>query len=354
MPKITNTRFNPNTPPTTEELTAEELSGDESPDLLSADAVEIGNKLAMSDAGERDMRAVVGTTAVGAAQRDLRRSEDRAAAERQRAEHDAEKGGEGITTAMRGLVGDAVDAVLEFHKIDRAASKVTERITGEVDALEREKLEAASIAHVDELIAEGWDAASRKQRVPAIVAPWMHWESHERAAGRPEGYADLARKRVAARQATERAQRVLDTAEQIDAVVREGAAEILSTAAMAADTLTEAGLAVDASAEEVLSDNEFESGVYAAWRAWRAAVTEWADLQSTRRWLAVALSAAFDPKRPLELASDNEAERVSWQGQFEGSELVGVQGSHAALQHWLANGRPAAAGVAYARETVEA
>ncbi|MGB2950216.1 MAG: hypothetical protein WBB99_15035, partial [Rhodococcus sp. (in: high G+C Gram-positive bacteria)] len=70
------TRFDPNTPPSFAEDIAQEIGEDESPDVLSADAVKAGNRAAMAAAGERDMRAVVGTTQVGAAQRDLRLSED--------------------------------------------------------------------------------------------------------------------------------------------------------------------------------------------------------------------------------------------------------------------------------------
>ncbi|MGB2947327.1 MAG: hypothetical protein WBB62_08225 [Rhodococcus sp. (in: high G+C Gram-positive bacteria)] len=338
------TRFDPNTPPSFAEDIAEELSEDESPDLLSASAVQRGNALAMTDAAQREARLIIGTTQAGAAQRDVRLSEDRAAAERERAESDAQRGGPTISTELRGDLGRAVSELLRLDDIARQASALIHRASAEVAELDRQMEQRARVEKMDELLAEGWDASAGKRAVPAIVAPLMHWAHHERPVGRPEGYAVDVRGRIAEQHAERNAERVRECLESVEKLLNSATVSILDNAGHAADVLDSAGLSVDATAEDIIEQDSAE--VSAAWRAWREAVSEWTDLQSVRRWLAVALSRGFDPKRPLELLSDTDAEQSSWSSQFMGAE-VGVQGAHAALAWWLENGRPQAAGIAH-------
>ncbi|MCC8927333.1 hypothetical protein [Rhodococcus sp. I2R] len=352
MTLTNSTGFNPNTPPTNADDIAQEIGEDESPDLLSASAVEAGNRLAMSDAGERDMRAVVGTTQVGARERDLRLSEDRATAERARAQIDAQRGGPTISTALRGEAGEAVSELLRLDDIARQASAIEHRVNAEVGELEAAKAKAAEDALLDGLLAEGWDASASKRAVPPILTPFMAHNEHQRPVGRPEGFAVDVRTRLR-RQHTERnAKRVRNNLESIEKLLSSRTLSILDSAGTAADALEAAGLSVDASAEDIIEQDD--PAVSAAWRAWREAVVRWTEVQSTRRWLAVALSNGFDPKRPLELLNDTDAERISWERQFVGAEVgVRVEGSHMTLVWWLAHGRPPAAGVA-ALDEVEA
>nr|WP_296774276.1 hypothetical protein [Rhodococcus sp. (in: high G+C Gram-positive bacteria)] len=353
MPAITNASFDPNTPPRFGDDIAQEVSADETPDVLSADAVAAGNRLAMADAAQRDMHAVVGTTQIGAAQRDMRLSDDRAQAERGRAESVAARGGEGISTALRGDVGKAVSDLLRLNDIVRQASAIEHRINAETEELEAAKTKAAEDALLDDLLAGGWTASEGKRAVPAILAPFMQHAEHQRPIGRPEGFAVDVRARLRQQHAERAAQRVREDLEVLDGILLEYAEGVLSRAASTADTLQAAGLSVDATADDVIDAED--TAVSAAWRGWRAAVQSWTDLQSARRWVFVAAASGFREDRPLELVSDNEAERVSWSGQFEGGVLSPfVEGSHSALAWWLENGRPQAVGVAYARETVEA
>lgn len=348
---ITNaTRFDPNTPPTADEPIAAEVSHDESPDLLSASAVEAGNRAAMTEAAQREANLIIGTTHAAAARADVRLSEDRRQAERQRTESEAAKGGPSISTELRGDLGRAVSDVLDFRKIDAAFSKVAERVRGEIETVEAEKKSEARI--LGGLLDAALDASRAKQRTPDVLAPFIQWIEHQRPDGRPEGYAVTVFASLNERQAQERAQRVRDSLESAEKLLESRTLSILDNAGHAADVLDAAGLNPEASAEDVVEQDSAE--VSAAWRAWRTAVSEWSDVQSVRRWLAVALSSGFDPKRPLELLNDTDAERISWERQFVGAEVgVRIEGSHMALVSWLAHGRPAPAGVT-AQSDVEA
>ncbi|MGB3169954.1 MAG: hypothetical protein WBB62_10915 [Rhodococcus sp. (in: high G+C Gram-positive bacteria)] len=332
------TRFDPNTPPSFAEDIAEELSDHESPDLLSASAVQRGNRLAMTDAAEREARLIVGTTQAGARERDLRLAEDRATAERQRAESEAAKGGPTITTALRGKVGAAVRELLALQKIDAAYSKVTERVRGEVETIDEEKRAEARI--LGGLLDAALDAARAKHKTPDVLAPFINWIEHQRPVGRPEGFAVTVFASLNERHAAERTQRVrecLGEAGEAGKLLSSRTLSILDRTGHAADMLDSAGLSVDATADDVVDSND--PAVLTAWREWKSIVQEWSDVQSTRRWIAVALSRGFDPKKPLELLNDTDAEMVSWRTQFVGSE-VGVQGSHQALKYWLERVRP--------------
>lgn len=341
---MTATRFDPNSAPTSADTLAEELSDEESPDLLSASAVEAGNRAAMAAAGERDMRAVVGTSAVGAAQRDLRLSESRADAERTRAQIDAERGGPTITTALLGDVGRAVSDRLGLEDLARQASAIEHRINAEVAELEAAKTQAAEDAKLDELLADGWDASGAKRAVPAILKPFMRAVEVDRPKGGPSGFAVDVRARLARQHALRNTQRVRENLSGIEKLLNSATVSILDSAGTAADTLESVGLSADATAEDIVEHDN--PAVSAAWRAWREAVTRWTEVQSTRRWLAVAVSSGFDSKKPLELLKDTDAEQSSWTSQFAGVEVgVHTQGSHMALMWWLAHGRPKAEGV---------
>lgn len=342
---MTATRFDPNTPPVTDEPIASEVSDDHDDNLLSADAVQRGNALAMTDAAQREANLIVGTTHAAAARADVRLSEDRRQAERQRTEKEAAKGGPSISTELRGDLGWAVSDVLALDEIGRQASALIHRASAEVAELDRQMEQRARAEKMDELLAPAWSASAGKRAVPAIVAPLMHWAHHERPAGRPEGYAVDVRRRITEQHAERNAERVRECLESVEKLLNSATVSILDSAGRAADVLDAAGLNPDASADDVLDAED--PAATAAWREWRTAVSEWSDVQSVRRWLAVALSSGFDPKRPAELPEGSSAEIAAWQGQFRVGVLsAGHVGAHGALSWWLENGRPAAAGVA--------
>ncbi|MBM4494358.1 hypothetical protein GS436_16940 [Rhodococcus hoagii] len=122
---------------------------------------------------------------------------------------------------------------------------------------------------------------------------------------------------------------------------------ILTAAGSAADTLTTAGLTVDASAEDVIAHGGPE--VIAAFKAWGQAVAAWGDLQSVRRWVSVAVAKGFRDKDPERLAYGEgvaDVEAGAWRTQFAGVRVpVGVAGPHTALVWWTENERPAPTGV---------
>lgn len=342
---MTATRFDPNTPPVTDEPIAAEVSDDHDDNLLSADAVNAGNKRAMTDAAQREASLIIGTTHAAAARADVRLYEDRRQAERQRTESEAAKGGPSITTELRGDLGRAVSDVLALDEIGRHASALIHRASAEVAELDRQMEQHARAEKMDELLAPAWSASAGKRAVPAIVAPLMHWAHHERPAGRPEGYAVDVRRRIAEQHAERNAERVREFLESAEKLLESSTLSILDSAGHAADVLDAAGLTPDASAGDVLDAED--PAATAAWREWRTAVSEWSDVQSVRRWLAVALASGFDPRRPAELAEGSSAEIAAWQGQFRVGVLsAGHVGGHSALSWWLENGRPAAAGVA--------
>ncbi|MDI6627509.1 MAG: hypothetical protein QME72_07300 [Rhodococcus sp. (in: high G+C Gram-positive bacteria)] len=333
---MTATRFDANTPPTADEPIAAEVSDDHDDNLLSADAVQRGNRLAMTDAAQREARLIIGTTHVGAAQRDLRLSEDRARAERTRAEIDAQRGGPSISTSLRGELGKSVSDVLAFSKIDAAYSKVIERVRGEVETIEAEKKSEALI--LDGLLDAALDASRAKQRTPDVLAPFIQWIEHERPDGRPEGYAVAVFEVLNVRHAAERTERAQESALEIEKLLSFYTQRVLDSAGDVADVLDAAGLSVDATADDVVESND--PAVLTAWREWKSIVQQWSDLQSVRRWLAVAVDSGFDPTKPLELLNDTDAEMVSWRTQFPGVAVEGVEGSHQALKYWLERVRP--------------
>lgn len=332
------TTFNASTPPTNyESADIEELpENDHDDNLLSASAVERGNALAMTDAAQREARLIIGTTQVGAAQRDLRLSEDRDAAERTRAESDGQRGGPTITTSLRGYVGESVSELLALQKIDAAYSKVTERVRGEVATIDAEKRAEARI--LGGLLDSALEESRAKRRTPDVLSPLIRWVEHERPDGRPEGYALAVFDALGERQAAERTERVRECAPGIQELLNSSTQRLLDQAGDVADTLETAGLSVDATADDVVDSND--PAVLTAWRAWRGIVSEWTDLQSTRRWIAVAIDTGFDPKRPEQLLSDADAEMVAWRTQFPGVAVEGVEGSHQALTYWLERVRP--------------
>jgi hypothetical protein len=332
------TTFNASTPPTNyESADIEELPENETDDnLLSSEAVQRGNRAAMTDAAQREANLIIGTTHAAAARADLRLSEDRAQAERTRAQIDAQRGGPTITTELRGEVGTAISDILELQKIDSAYSKVIERVRGEVETIEEEKRAESRI--LSGLLDAALDASRAKQRTPDVLAPFIQWIEHQRPDGRPEGYAVTVFASLNERQAQERAERVRECAPGIQELLNSSTQRLLDQAGDVADTLETAGLSVDASAEDIIEQDD--PAVSAAWRAWRGIVSEWTDLQSTRRWIAVAIDSGFDPSRPTQLLNDADAEMVAWSTQFPGVAVEGVEGSHIALKYWLERVRP--------------
>lgn len=271
------------------------------------------------------------------------------AAEREKADQEARRvtagGGQTVTTELRGEIGQAVADVLDLDRITATARKVQHRI----DEEEREML-ARSVEDRDaELLDAAWSAAESKTKVPPIVAPAWEWTTRDvplapgQHANGVAWTAGSLREQLRKRQAVAMGARVAEVLSEVDRVLVETAENILAAAGSAADTLTGAGLPVDATAEQIVEHGGSEVG--AAWRGWRDAVTAWGDLQSARRWVAVAAERGFDENGGLvygEGVADLEA-RV-WGSQFAGPG-VPVAGVAGALSWWVGNGRPAPIGV---------
>jgi len=284
-------------------------------------------------------------------QRYAQESAARDASERERI---AAAGGEGIATELRGDVGDAVAGVLRLDRIAEAARKVEHRITEE-----QREMAARTIRDRDaELLEAAWSAAASKTKVPPIVAPaWEH--ATREVPGEHRIGSDWTARRLLEqlrqRHAAQNRARVVESLADVDRVLVETAENILTAAGSAADTLTAAGLTVDASAEDVVEHSGAE--VLAAWRAWRDAVAAWGDLQSVRRWVSVAVDRGFREQDPERLAYGEgvaDVEAGAWRTQFAGVGVpVGVAGPHAALVWWTEQGRPASTGVGSIETGVE-
>lgn len=275
----------------------------------------------------------------------------REAAEREKAHQDARQvaagGGQAVTTELRGEIGQAVADVMRLDRIAATARKVEHRI----DEEQREMLARAIEDRDAELLDAAWSAAVGKTKVPPIVAPAWEWTTRDVPTA-PQEHAHGVRwtaerllERLRKRQAVETGARVAEVLPEVDRVLVEAAENILTAAGSAADTLAGAGLTLAATAEQIVEHGGSEVGV--AWRAWRDAVAAWGDLQSARRWVAVAAERGFSETNPERLTygegvTDLEA-RV-WGSQFEGAG-VPVGGVAGALSWWVSNGRPAPIGV---------
>ncbi|WP_430332713.1 hypothetical protein [Rhodococcus sp. ACT016] len=288
------------------------------------------------------------TNANIAAMREPERRRQEAAA-REKAEQEARRvaaaGGETVATELRGEIGQAVADVMRLDRIAETARKVEHRITEET----REMLARAIEDRDAELLEAAWSAAASKTKVPAIVEPIWEWTTrdvpeapHEHTQG-VRWTAERLLERLRQRQAVEMGARVAEVLPEVDRVLVEAAENILTAAGSAADTLTGAGLTVEASAEQIVEHGGPEAG--AAWRAWRDAVAAWGDLQSTRRWVYAAAERGFDDNGSVAYGDGvaNLEARV-WGSQFEGVG-VPVGGVAGALAWWAGNGRPAPIGV---------
>lgn len=275
----------------------------------------------------------------------------REVAEREKADQDARQvaagGGQTVTTELRGEIGQAVADVLRLDRIAETARKVEHRITEET----REMLARAIEDRDTERLDAAWSAAAGKTKVPPIVETIWQWTTrdvpqapHEHAHG-VRWTAERLLERLRTRQAVEMGARVAEVLAEVDRVLVEAAESILTAAGSAADTLTGAGLTVDATAEQIVEHGGPEVGV--AWRAWRDAVAAWGDLQSARRWVAVAAERGFSETNPDRLAYSEgvtDLEARVWGSQFEGAG-VPAGGVAGALSWWVGNGRPTPIGV---------
>ncbi|PPJ34406.1 hypothetical protein [Nocardia nova] len=304
------------------------------------------NVTALNRRARKEAAAIQGTAPILEAQAQAEHTERVAAAEAEKAARVSAGGGVDIATELRGEIGAAVAGVLALDGIDAAARKVRARIDGEITEITEQQAAKAQREHRAGLLAEAWDAASAKQRVPELMAPHLHWSAHVRPQGSAEMLAITMREELNVEHAVRRQARVLERLADLDALITEQAVAILDTAGSAADTLAEAGLSVSATAEDIL--NAEDLGVAEAWRVWQGSVARWSEIQSARRWVAVALAHGFSPRHPGQLIADADTtgtEANTWGSQWvEVAMPTYVVGASAALVWWLRN-RPAPAGI---------
>lgn len=291
-------------------------------------------------------------------------------AAQERAARVAAGGGDEITTALRGEAGGRVAEVLRLDEIASAASKLAHRVDDEARRIRAEQ-ERGQAQRLDAALDAAWLDAEGKRKVPDIIGPLMRWDEHERLRDGPEHFWGEAVERIKAQHAARNGVRLQQRLDDVDTELCAVAAEVLEQAAAAADVLTAAGLTVDATAEQIVEQGDAQT--LPAWKAWREAVARWGDLQSARRWVAVATWSGFDPRRPTEVGDFDprsaahrmielreprevrvarrealaQLERDVWRSQFGAGAALPrrVDGPAAALSWWQANGRPAGVGV---------
>ncbi|KXX62133.1 hypothetical protein [Rhodococcus sp. LB1] len=329
--------FEPDTDDSTETETA--MNHTDPAALTGDDAVRADYDAAMA-------RRVQGTTADNA----RKGAAEYAERERQRAQErerrTAAAGGGEVATALRGEIGEAVTNTIRLDRIAESARKLEHRVTEERREAEAAMRLAARAEHLDTVLADGWTAAESKAKVPAILTPHIEFVDDVQHVISPSALADTVTKRIREQHAGKARQRVRDVLAEVDTIVMSAAQDVLEKAGNAADTLTAAGLTPDASAESVIENGGSE--VLTAWKAWKRAVEAWSDIQSARRWVAVAVQAGFDPRKPERLApgDHDDIEAASWWGQWVGVRVLAVSGAHESLRWWVENKRPAPAGVA--------
>lgn len=193
-----------------------------------------------------------------------------------------------------GDLGRAVTDLLRLDKLAGDASRTRARIREEAPAVAEQQREAHQ-RHQRDLVAEAWDAAAKRQRVPEIVERSMRWYEHERLQASADYAANELLSAVDARHAALAQAAVADALDEIDTAVLDVANGALRDALQAHERLTLAGVSVDVSLDEAVDAGD--AGVIDALRLWREACARWGEVYSVRQWVAAVLDRGFVVKR---------------------------------------------------------
>lgn len=188
----------------------------------------------------------------------------------------------------QGDIGQAVMDLLRFDRIEAARTRTMSRVIEEERALVDEAHGDALDAQIDEYLSAAWSAATKKERVPALLDPIIRWDAHERVVEDRRLIGKRLRTAIDDRAVSDAQEAVTGALDDIHALVIEEGQGSLTDAVQAAERLTLAGLDVDADAGALVDRGD--DGALSALRLWRAAVVRWERVQAVRQWCAAALN----------------------------------------------------------------
>ncbi|MCG7631126.1 hypothetical protein MHN80_02255 [Gordonia McavH-238-E] len=253
-----------------------------------------------------------------------------------------------------GDLGQTITDLIRLSKLADAGSRTRARIREEAATVAEQQRDAHQ-RHQRALIAEAWEAAAKRQRVPDVVERAMRFYEHERITASVDYARDEMLAAVDARHAELARAAVADVADEIDAEVLDAANGALRDALQAHERLRLAGVSVDVTLDEAVDAGD--AGVIDALRLWRESCTRWGHVQNVRQWVAAVLDRGFVVKRgqvsvtpPPRIpsgafadtaavaAAHGTAERRTQGSQWEGSTAprwLADKGSHEVLRWWV-------------------
>ncbi|UPW07197.1 hypothetical protein M1C59_13935 [Gordonia terrae] len=193
-----------------------------------------------------------------------------------------------------GDLGRTITDLIRLDKLADAGSRARARIREEAPAVAEQQREAHQ-RQQRALVAEAWDAAAKRQRVPEIVERSMRWYEHERLQASADYAANELLSAVDARHAALAQAAVADAFDEIDTAVLDVANGALRDALQAHERLTLARVSVDADPQAII--NSDDDGAVSASRLWSTAVSRWDEVQKVRAWVAAVLDRGFVVKR---------------------------------------------------------
>ena len=197
--------------------------------------------------------------------------------------------------AERGDIGQAVVDLLRFDRIEAARTRCVSRVVEEERTLVDEAHGDALDAQIDEYLSAAWSAATKKERVPALLDPIIRWDAHERVVEDRRLIGKRLRTAIDDRAVSDAQDAVAGALDSIDELVVREALGAADDAVQAAERLTLAGLDVDADAGALVDRGD--DGALSALRLWRAAVVRWERVQAVRMWCAAALDRGLTVSR---------------------------------------------------------
>jgi len=325
--------FNPDTAPTTAEYEAEKRKA---VDHYDAESVERHNADSLATYARREAAQIVGNSQVVQAHVDAEDEQRRAATTDSAV----------VPAELVGEIGQEISSVVRLDDVARQAKALAHRVHEEAVELERLRQIEARNARRDELLADAWEASSKKRPVPEILAPMTAWidglaSDHSLHEGLkiPE--------RIQEQHAERNKTAVVGKLDELNSIVERHSTDALALAGSAAEILTNEGLTPDVGLDEIL-DSGSENAIQAL-RDWRRTVTVWGEIQSARAWLAVSGEFGFNPIQPEQLTRDErrrtgayaktgqtfpraELELRTWRTQFDDLELPEwIKTAHSAL-----------------------